>query len=1125
MANNNQIELVVTVEVDKANQSIKSVNANLSGIEQTALRAARGASQGIDGMTESMVKGATAGNLFADAIKKAIETVKEWTIDAAKQAAQEDRATIVTRALAKAHGDGAAAAQKAVEAIRAVGYTTADATTSVQKLIIADIGLDKAKGLAKIAKDASAVSTEGVSAADAFEKIMLAIETGQSRGLRTLSLFPDLAKAEEVARLEAQLHGKTLDENAVKHIRYAAIVEAAKKIQDANAAAAGTAAGQMKALGREVEELKDDIGKTFQEELKAAVGLLRGMVTFFGDHTDTISKFAKGTLVLAGIIATVTAATKAWAIAQGALNIAMAVNPAFLLAGGIIGAGAIIWKEYSDMQEGMEARYKQMETDALRKDVGSGKVKIDDLRKRGMTDDQIRELISGRKMIPGEESPWGDLGAGLPNIKIGGGGPDPEALKLQLEVQKKQRENAEYFKDQSIAANGAGKTGYAKDVADMNAEIARRTKFTDDKGTHAVPLTKSAWESIIDTMQKKLQAFKDHFALENKKGLADYLKDEDEKNRKAMEFEAKRYQERLKNDLDIAEKNLEHLRTVYAFEEQRAGFERDAKLRQLDGVDAVTLEQKIVVEQQKAAIEIEYLQKVHEVKQMLYDMDTRRMLLDEELTLNRLGYKADEIKARIAELTGQRNEIRDQGDEANDAAIRAARENAANRTAQLVRDHNKQIFDSLKQQAGGVFDALLSKSQSVWKAIGNSLKTALLTAIKDVVTSRVAATLMYMFTGQKVSFAGGGSGPGGSGGMLGGLGGLLGIGAVPVFGGTTGGWTPGSMTPPGGIAFGGGSMTQQQAVQVLLGGGAAGSGGTAGDGGVTSKAGVGVLANLKQSISGWKDMLTNLGNLGFKPERWSMDEAGNMTKIANAKGVGGMKGGAMLAAGAMLAMDGLRRGGKIGVAETTAGGALIGAKFGGPLGALIGGVAGFAAGMVRLFIKGAVEKARQKIKDLYGVDIPDKGVLQQIVDTAKQSYGGNLDMAIRTAQIRDLIQLYAMSTGQATKGMPATAHPLDLVQKGGSLYQSPGYSNGTALPGMGGLPSLDSIGGGVASGAGPVVIQLDGPATTSLLRGEAVNAIASNPRVVQSAVMSASKSNAGRRELTSLQLSPGLVTS
>ena len=108
--------------------------------------------------------------------------------------------------------------------------------------------------------------------------------------------------------------------------------------------------------------------------------------------------------------------------------------------------------------------------------------------------------------------------------------------------------------------------------------------------------------------------------------------------------------------------------------------------------------------------------------------------------------------------------------------------------------------------------------------------------------------------------------------------------------------------------------------------------------------------------------------------------------------------------------------------------------------------------------------------------------------------------------------------------MPATMQPLSLAQSGGSLYQTPNYSNGTVLSGLGGLPLLDAIGGGVPSGAQPVVIQLDGPATTSLLQGQAVQAIASNPRVVQGAVMSASKSNAGRRELTSLQVSPGLLT-
>ena len=50
-------------------------------------------------------------------------------------------------------------------------------------------------------------------------------------------------------------------------------------------------------------------------------------------------------------------------------------------------------------------------------------------------------------------------------------------------------------------------------------------------------------------------------------------------------------------------------------------------------------------------------------------------------------------------------------------------------------------------------------------------------------------------------------------------------------------------------------------------------------------------------------------------------------------------------------------------------------------------------------------------------------------------------------------------------------------------------------------------------------------ADRELLQGQAVQAIADNPRLIQSASMAATKSNANRRELTSLQLSPGTLTS
>src|ERR1035437_4834320 len=80
MASDNNLELVVEVDVNKANASIKSVNTGLFSMEQAAGKAARGTSAGIDGLTVSIVKGSAAGNLLADSIRKALDWAKEWTL-------------------------------------------------------------------------------------------------------------------------------------------------------------------------------------------------------------------------------------------------------------------------------------------------------------------------------------------------------------------------------------------------------------------------------------------------------------------------------------------------------------------------------------------------------------------------------------------------------------------------------------------------------------------------------------------------------------------------------------------------------------------------------------------------------------------------------------------------------------------------------------------------------------------------------------------------------------------------------------------------------------------------------------------------------------------------------------
>jgi hypothetical protein len=640
--------------------------------------------------------------------------------------------------------------------------------------------------------------------------------------------------------------------------------------------------------------------------------------------------------------------------------------------------------------------------------------------------------------------------------------PDLEALKRAAEIRKRQleveRESARALEE----ARRRGLTGFARDVAEVQEQIRKWTTFVDERGNEQrIALTRKAWENVIGELRERLTNWQKELQETNRKNLAEYLAAEEEAARRRMELDAQVFAQRLANNEEISKRNLDHLEQVLGIEEQRAGIARDAQLRALDATNAQTLEQKLAVEQRKAAIEVDYITRVHEIRTRLFDLETSRMVIEEEANLRRLGYQADEIQARIAELTAQRDEIRRFQQEATDAAIQGTRETAAIRQAQLIRDQNQRIFDSFKRQAEGVFDALLTKSQSIWSAIGNSLKTALLTAIKDVVTSRVAAMLMQLFTGTRVSLAGGTS----SGGTLGRLGGLVGVGAVPVFGQGGGGPIPG---------------------------GAAGGWGTPPF--VPSNSGRGWSGLL----GGWKDFFGFGGGVQYAPGKAVTWEAATMGQKLSALG----RSNAALLGGATLAMMGLQRGGVSGLAMTTAGGAMIGS-----------GV-GAVAGLVRLFVKGAQEKAREKIKATYGVDIREKNILAEIVNIAKQGFGGNLDMAIRSQQVRDLVELYALSTGQSTAGFPATVRPVSLLQQGGSLFQS--SASGLAL---------DRIGSGTPSSAAPTVINITVPGAKEFFEKETVRVVVENPRAVQSATIAATKQNAGRREMTGLQLSPGLIVS
>jgi hypothetical protein len=247
-----------------------------------------------------------------------------------------------------------------------------------------------------------------------------------------------------------------------------------------------------------------------------------------------------------------------------------------------------------------------------------------------------------------------------------------------------------------------------------------------------------------------------------------------------------------------------------------------------------------------------------------------------------------------------------------------------------------------------------------------------------------------------------------------------------------------------------------------------------------------------------------------------------------AAGIGGIGGGlagvassaAGLFGGGLLALQGIRRGGLLGSALGAGGGALagfaLGAKIGaigGPVGALIGTAVGGGAALIRSLFKSGTEKARERIKSIYGVDVSARSVLDQVVGLAKQSYGGNLDVAVRSKDVQDLVELYALSTGQSARGIAARQQPVTLSTSGGVTGILSNYVNGQAVNPVS------------AAQPGPTVISLtlDPASSAAFLQGQTVQAIESNPRTVAAATSVAQQSNFGRQQAAVTQISPGLL--
>lgn len=238
---------------------------------------------------------------------------------------------------------------------------------------------------------------------------------------------------------------------------------------------------------------------------------------------------------------------------------------------------------------------------------------------------------------------------------------------------------------------------------------------------------------------------------------------------------------------------------------------------------------------------------------------------------------------------------------------------------------------------------------------------------------------------------------------------------------------------------------------------------------------------------------------------------------------------AALMGGSMLAMDGLlnpqHAGTWLGIGESTAGGALLGFKFGGPMGAAIGAAAGFAVGGIEKLagMESPENEAKRLTKQIYGVSI-DMGTAHQIVSIADQKYGKHVSLAERSPEVRQLVMLYSEATGQKMPQSATTPHGASLVEQGGKLYQAATYQDGRAYTFQSNLP----VAGGYSTGtypSGPTSVQLivGAGSAADLFDGRIAQTV--TPSYVQDQWSQASGSSYGRLANSAMLQQPGLITS
>ena len=259
-----KLSILLTLR-DKASKGLKKVGKNLSGVSKSA----KSADKATKGLNLRML---ALGFASFQAVRKIAALVKE----SALLAARFETMGVVVDNLGARVGKSSIEMRRLEQSLEDTGISMLGARESIARLISADIDLDNATDLARVAQDGAVIA--GVNSTAAFEKLVGFISTGNIRVARQIGLFIDRRKTYEDFAAENNRTVASLSELEKTQIRANAVIKAGAQIAGTYEAAMKTAGKQLGSLERDIENFKVTFGQFFTATLAKGVPATRKFV-------------------------------------------------------------------------------------------------------------------------------------------------------------------------------------------------------------------------------------------------------------------------------------------------------------------------------------------------------------------------------------------------------------------------------------------------------------------------------------------------------------------------------------------------------------------------------------------------------------------------------------------------------------------------------------------------------------------------------------------------------------------------------------------------------------------------------------------------------------------------------